>query len=88
MEKPEGSKCENSQRKDDSQHVPDVTCSLPPQSSGPSSPGQTKAEPRWREVAAQAASETNPERLSHLVDELIRLLDEERRGKRPPKDQP
>jgi|HubBroStandDraft_6_1064221.scaffolds.fasta_scaffold36859_3 hypothetical protein len=37
--------------------------------------------PRWREVAAQAATESDPNRLSQLVDELIRLLDEERRNK-------
>jgi len=35
----------------------------------------------WREVAAMAARESDPQRLAHLVDELIRLLDEERRGK-------
>lgn len=37
----------------------------------------------WREIAAQAAVETDPDRLSRLVDELIRLLDEERRAKNP-----
>jgi hypothetical protein len=38
----------------------------------------------WREIAAQAASETDPQRLSRLVDELIRLLDEERRSRGGP----
>jgi hypothetical protein len=42
---------------------------------------QTPEPQRWREVAAQAAIEADPQRLTELVDELIRLLDEERRGK-------
>jgi hypothetical protein len=50
--------------------------------------GRQEAEPvpRWREVAAQAATESDPNRLSQLVDELIRLLDEERRNKQPGRD--
>jgi hypothetical protein len=35
----------------------------------------------WREVAALAAKESDPNRLAQLVDELIRLLDEERQSK-------
>lgn len=43
-------------------------------------PNPIPANSDWREVAAQAATETDPQKLSHLVDELIRLLDAERRS--------
>lgn len=47
----------------------------------PTLPSAAEVASGWRAVAAQAAAETDPTRLSQLVDELIRLLDEERRGK-------
>jgi len=73
MEKPEGLKCADA-------HDPNrPKTPLPSERlSSPAAPPSTGAE-RWREVAAQAASETDPQRLSQLVDELIRLLDEGRR---------
>jgi hypothetical protein len=77
MEKPDGSKCESLERKEDSTTMAESAVNLPL-----APVAQPSAEPRWRDIAAQAASETDPQRLSYLVDELIRLLDEERRGKR------
>jgi hypothetical protein len=73
MEKPEGLKCADA-------HDPNRPKTPPPSErlSSPAAPPSTGSE-RWREVAAQAASETDPQRLSQLVDELIRLLDEGRR---------
>ena len=53
----------------------------------PSTPQSNRADlsatqnPNWREVAALASTETNPQKLAELVDNLIRLLDEERRSK-------
>ena len=41
---------------------------------------QTSSE-RWREVAAMAAGERDPQKLSHLIDELLRLLDKNDEGK-------
>ena len=75
MEKPEGSKCADAQDPNDPQTAPlheTLTSSVQPPAAGSE---------RWREVAAQAATETDPHRLSQLVDELIRLLDESRQPK-------
>lgn len=39
-------------------------------------------ENRWKELCALAASEKNPERLSQLVAEIVRLIDlQQARGK-------
>jgi hypothetical protein len=78
MDKPEGPKCLNSQDRETGKTSP------PPQQL--QVPPQLRNSERWREVAARAASETDPHRLTQLVDELIRLLDECRASKSTPRD--
>jgi hypothetical protein len=78
MDKPEGPKCPNSQGRETGETSPPLE-----QLKAPPRPPDSE---RWREVAAQAAAETDPNRLTQLVDELIRLLDEGRASKSKPRD--
>jgi hypothetical protein len=72
MEKPEGSECVDPEDSKTSE-------AKPTPGRAPRSDSGVPDDPPWRKVAAQAASETDPHRLTQLVEELIRLLDQERR---------
>jgi hypothetical protein len=77
MDKPEGLK----PMTPESVKAPAAQSQLPHRTPETAAPQKAEPVPRWREVAAQAATESDPNRLSQLVDELIQLLDEERRNK-------
>ena len=38
-----------------------------------------KLEKSWRQLAAEVAQETDPKRLSKLTDELLRIMEEQKR---------
>lgn len=79
MDKPESSKPMNPET-EVNRTTPEAPQPNGTGASQPMIPGHVPRKPDWRQVAAAAATETDPQKLSNLVDELIRLLDEERRS--------